>query len=182
MTSLYIPGSSEVEEDEEAILAGKVKLLLNLFSIFLTPSEWLSKLKNSFECKFEADADPSEFIFGLLESPIRSLLASSARPVRAWKKVNPFGHLMSFSWFSIIFPIWCWLSAEWGRRNMWGSSFGKLSLEALCWNAGEGRSDGFWLPQLKIGGGGRIWGADCFEGMDEVDEVLFLFEEKSWER
>lgn len=37
----------EEEDAGEAILAGNVKLLLNLCSIFLTLFEWLSKLRYS---------------------------------------------------------------------------------------------------------------------------------------
>ena len=39
---------------------------------------------------------------------------------------------------------------------------------------------GLW-PQLKSGGGGLIGMVDGFEGT-EVDEEVFLVEEKSWER
>jgi len=63
---------------------------------------------------------------------------------------------------------------------------GKPSLAACCWKLGEdsieeGEDSGLW-PQLKSGGGGLIGMVeDGFEG-SEVDEDVFLVEEKSCER
>lgn len=182
--------STEVEEEDEAIRTGKVKLLLNLFSSFLALSGWPSKLKNSLGfappplCIFET----SEFWFwsGLFSrlSGLNNSLASSERPVRALKKDSPFGHLMSFSCSLTISSIR--FSDEWGRRNMCSSlacgnpslpEFEKLGEESIEVADGSGL-----CPQLKSWAGGRIGGmGDCFEGSEEAEEV-FLVEEKSWER
>jgi len=216
MTSEYTPDSgflystgwcwwwSTDVEDDEVILAGKVKLLLNLFSIFLALSGWQSKLKNSLgfipPALFIFEA--SEFGFGLfpsriwgwwLRSPLfpklsglNKSLASSARPVRALKKDKPLGHLMSFSCSPIISSIR--VSDEWGRINIWGSSLacGNPSLAAgfwkFCEESKEVAADGSGLwPQLKRGCVERVGIADCLVGIEEEEEV-FLVDEKSWER
>lgn len=218
MTSGYIPPSEflystpccwwwwwcsiEVDEDDEATLAGKVKLLLNL-SIFLAPSEWLSKLKKSLGL-----ASP-EFCIMLEElgcwsrewwwlwfwspsllpklSGLNKSLASSVLPVRALKKDKPLGHFMSFSCSPIMSSIRAVSDDAWGMRNKCVSSLacGNPSLAACCWKLGDDSREvaglsGLW-PQLKSGGGGRIGMVDSFEGI-EVEEEEFLVEEKSWER
>ena len=211
MTSGYIPPSEflyctpccwwwsiEVDEDDEATLAGRVKLLLNL-SIFLASSWLLSKLKNSFGlvalafCMLEA----SELGFwlrgwcwvwspGLLPkvSGLNKSLASSVLPVRALKKDKPLGHFMSFSCSPIMSSTLALSDDAWGMRNMFASSLGNPSLAVCCWKLGEDNMEvaeesGLW-PQLKSGGG-LIGMVDGFEGR-EVEEEVFLVEEKSWER
>lgn len=174
--------SIEVEDEDETTLAGRVKHLLNL-STFLVPSDWPSKLKNSFGFATLAFCT-AEVGFAL--SWLNKSLASSDLPVSTLKIDNPFGHFMSFSCSLIMSPILTCSDDAWGMRNIWVSSLACGNpILAACWKVGEGSNEvadpiGLW-PQLRDGGGGLIGMVDGFEGR-EVEEEVLLVEEKSCER
>ena len=69
---------------------------------------------------------------------------------------------------------------------MWVSSLAcGYPSRAEFWKVGAGRTElveGRGLgPQLKRGSGGRVKTGGCFEGTEE-EELVFLVEEKSWDR